>query len=84
MGWKDRDAHRSKASPEKATGTAQYPVSPMARELLSGTLLHTPRGCKADRGGWGGTDYEQKWDEKEGCSRAGESGVGGDRSYLAR
>lgn len=49
MGVGERRAHLSKASSEKATGTTQYPVSPMARKILRGTLRHTPGGCRAVR-----------------------------------
>ncbi|KAF6100003.1 hypothetical protein HJG60_011719 [Phyllostomus discolor] len=42
--------HLSKASSEKASGTVQRPVSPMAREPLSGTLLYTSRGVQGREG----------------------------------
>lgn len=59
MGVGERRAHLSKASSEKATGTTQYPVSPMARKILRGTL-HTLLEGAGQSGGrlGGGTDSE--------------------------
>ena len=51
-GMEGREADLSKASSEKATWTVQCPMLPVAWEPLKGTLLQSPRGCRADRRGW--------------------------------
>lgn len=60
----ERRAHLSKASSEEAAGTTQYPVSPMARKILRGSLPHTPKGCKAVRRR---VEGRHRRDEGQGC-----------------